>query len=60
MNPFKHFGSGWGEMLDGSNIRLHVSTIGTWHVLVTGLRKDICGLGCLDMPIEYQEQIVED
>jgi len=20
MNPFKHFGSGWGEMLDGSSI----------------------------------------
>ena len=27
MNPFKHFGSGWGGMLDGDRIRLHVSTI---------------------------------
>ena len=59
MNPFKHFGSGWGEMLDGDSIQLHVSTIGTWHVLITGLRKDTCGLECLNMPIEYQEPIVK-
>jgi len=56
MSPFQHFGSGWGQLQDdGCSLELHVTTLGTWHVLVTGIRKDPCGLECRAMPTEYQE-----
>ena len=58
MTPYEHFGSGWGKVLnDGHSIELHVSTIGQWNVLITGIRKDDCGIDCLKLPVEYQEDI---
>jgi hypothetical protein len=58
MSPFQHFGSGWGQLQDdGCSLDLHVTTLGTWHVQVTGIRKDPCGLECRAMPTEYQEEV---
>ncbi len=46
MTPYQHFGSGWGEVeSDGYTMKLHVSTLGMWHVLITGVKNDVCGRG---------------
>ncbi|MCP4482853.1 MAG: tail fiber domain-containing protein [bacterium] len=37
--PFKHFGSGWGEVKD-NQLELHVSQAGTYNVLVFADSKD--------------------
>ncbi len=58
MSPYKHFGSGWGELAtDGFTVTLHVSTVGQWNILITGVRNDECGRKCADAPIEFQEDI---
>ena len=58
MTPYEHFGSGWGNVLnDGHSIELHVSTTGQWNVLITGIRKDMCGIECGTMPTEYMDDL---
>ena len=58
MTPYKHFGSGWGEVeADGYTVTLHVSTLGQWHILLTAVRNDESGRECASSPIEFQEDI---
>ena len=37
--PHKHFGSGWAEF-DHNRIKVHVSTLGAWHLQIIALRAD--------------------
>ena len=61
LSPFKHFGSGWGELEeDGHTITLHTTTLGQWHVLLTAVRNDAVGQASVQTPIEFQEPIPTD
>ena len=51
MNPFQHFGSGWGECV-GNAIELHATTLGKWHVLIIANRNDQAANAC-DPAVEY-------
>ena len=54
VTPFKHFGSGWGEVLeDKKTIEVHVTTLGSWHVLILASRSDMCAM-CCGLDVEYQ------
>ena len=52
VTPFKHFGSGWGEV-EGNTVTIHVTTLGQWHVLLTGGRKDHCATMVCPQEVEY-------
>ena len=53
--PYKHFGSAWGEVAEDSyTFTLHVTTLGEWSVLITGIRNDQCGQMCATDSIEHQ------
>ena len=39
MNPFEHFGSGWGRVVDNV-CTCHVSTKGLWHIVIYTIRQD--------------------
>ena len=52
VTPFKHFGSAWGEV-EGNTVTIHVTTLGQWHVLLTGGRKDHCATMVCPQEVEY-------
>jgi len=52
VTPYQHFGSAWGEC-NGNTIELHATTLGKWHVLITGARKDDCAVNYCPQEVEY-------
>jgi hypothetical protein len=55
-NGFKHHGTAWGEQdaLDHCVIHLNVSKGGTYNVLVTADRNDMCAVSHCPQTCEYQ------
>ncbi len=55
VTPFMHFGSAYGQLLeDGVTIKVHATTVGKWHVLITAARKDPCAVCQCPREIEYK------
>ena len=40
VSPYKTFGSGWAETLDGVNLDVYTTMVGTFNVMVVGTRMD--------------------
>jgi hypothetical protein len=59
INPFKHFGSGWGESVGSNTLNITCSETGTYNIQIVGTRDDpLMESVYANEPVEYPEPTI--